>query len=400
MTTLTRQQNSALDIIDFIHFFDIYYMVSACEEQEKYFEEILDLINDEIRNKGIDEKFAQIFKHYLICGIEIYFNKINNLDEIHLTKVNLAKETVDAVQEYNVHFSIALLSLIAERKGIDRDQLIDSVEKISFILEKNNYPLSLNYRLANQLFCYEYKGAALFLYKKFLDLEILTSKKYQKEKSDSNLSKTMGLDNIFIRAGLIIEFEMYRMSSNTKTSIEKKISLEIPDEFASESHKKNLIRYYKKLIDHSFNVKPGISLIMFDPILCLNSKDNTNKFLLEIYDEFIHNRMFIQNHSGWISTLGAYYIQLYKEINEKKPIYCASNNENTSSHFSSTALSKLGFTISSRNLYLQYKKLRCNQYEQIRQYHLQILKLPTLLNWDSIDHFYHFSLKFIPKNYF
>ena len=121
MTTLTRQQNSALDIIDFIHFFDIYYMVSACEEQEKYFEEILDLINDEIRNKGIDEKFAQIFKHYLICGIEIYFNKINNLDEIHLTKVNLAKETVDAVQEYNVHFSIALLSLIAERKGIDSD---------------------------------------------------------------------------------------------------------------------------------------------------------------------------------------------------------------------------------------------------------------------------------------
>lgn len=397
MTILTKQQNSALDIIDFIHFFDIYYMVSACIEQEHYFDEILYLINEEIKNNYFEDELEQIFKHYLICGIEISLNRIQYLDESSLKKRNLDKQTAEAVQEYNISFSIALLSLVAEKKGIDRKKLIDSVEKLSLILEEKNYPLSLNYRLANQLFCYEYKGAALFLYKKFLDLDILTSKKYQKSKSNSDLSKKIDIDNIFIRACLIVEFELYRMSSNTKIAVENKISIEIPAEFASETHKNNLIKYYKKLIDHSFNATTGISFIIFDPNACLNSKNDTEDFLLKIHDEFIHNRMFIKNHSGWISTLGAYYIQLYKEIDEKKPIYCTANNENTSSHFSSQVLSRLGFTISSRNLYLQYKKLRVNQYEQIRLYHMQILQLPTLLNWDSIDYFYHFSLKFIPK---
>ena len=141
MTTLTKQQNSALDIIDFIHFFDIYYMVSACEEQEHYFEEILYLINQESQNNYFKGELEQIFKHYLICGIEISLNKIQYLDEFSLKKRNLDKQTAEAVQEYNVSFSIALLSLVAEKKGIDRNQLINSIEKLSLILEKKNYPL-------------------------------------------------------------------------------------------------------------------------------------------------------------------------------------------------------------------------------------------------------------------
>lgn len=397
MAKLTKQQELALDIIDFIHFYDIYHMVSMSVEQEEYFSKVSELIKEEIKNKHISSELTQVFKHYLICGLEIHLNKINYPTDYSFDKEIFSKETAETLNEHDVNVSISLLSIVAEKKGLAMDCLLESIENLVLLLSKENYPINLNYRLANQLLCYEYKGVALFLYKKFLDLGVLNSKKYQVSKSNDDLAQNLGLNNIFIRVGLIIEFELYRISFNSRTSISKKLSLEIPDEFTSEAHKVNLVRYYKKLIDHTFNAKSNIKITMFEPNTCLNSKQDTESFLLNIHEDFIHNRMFIKNHVGWISTLGAYYIQLYREVDEKKAIYCTQNNDNTCSYFSSQSLKKLGFTISSRNLYLQYKKLRFNQYEQIRLYHLQISQLPTLLNWDSINHFYHFSLKFISK---
>ncbi|WP_244783310.1 hypothetical protein [Acinetobacter sp. F-1] len=395
MAKLKKEQNVALDIIDFIHFFDVYNLVSLSDDKNEFYDLLLDLIDTEIKSHRINIDSYQILKHYLICGIEIVLNKFEHPDPDSYENCSISKETADKVHEHDIHFSLALLSILAEQKGIDKNILIESVSNIVSNKIFKKYPLHLYYRLANQLLCHEYIGASFYIYKKFLDLEILTSSKYPESKitsEDHNKS-----NDIFTRVCLLIEFELYRRSSRKKIIKEDKITLHIPQKFATNVHKDNLIRYYKKLIDNVFNQDNSLKVIMFFPSKCIDSRENLERFLTDIYDDFIHNRMFVKNHIGWISTLGALHIQMYKEAQEDISIYSTLNNEDNASDLVSRIFKNYGFWISSKNLYIHYKKLRKIHYKQVEEYHRNIMNFPTLLGWDNTDHLYNFSLKLIPS---
>ena len=69
MAKLKKEQNVALDIIDFIHFFDVYNLVSLSDDKNEFYDLLLDLIDTEIKSHTINIYYYNIIKNYFICVI-------------------------------------------------------------------------------------------------------------------------------------------------------------------------------------------------------------------------------------------------------------------------------------------------------------------------------------------
>jgi hypothetical protein len=183
MPKLTDLQKSALDIIDIIHFFNIYsgyniFLSLPKFRKEKeinsiFFDYVLNLINEILEKNGIEHNNTEIFKHYILCGIEINFNKIDyeklssDYTELPQLPDDIDNQSASKIQEFNLSFSIALMRSFLDERGINFNLYTSLLYKIIEILQKKDFPSSCYFRLTLRALSYEFPVASIHVYKKF-----------------------------------------------------------------------------------------------------------------------------------------------------------------------------------------------------------------------------------------
>jgi len=418
MPKITEIQKNAIDIIDIIHFFNIYtgynvFMSSKKFQEEKkvnetFFNDLLGLVNTALERNNIPKEKHTFFQHYLYCGIEINLNVINyekseaafpNIPKIS-SEIDL--ETVEKVGQHKRKFCTSLLSTLLEKTNIEFDLYIDILDEIITLLKEKNFPSSCYFRLNLRVLSFEFPLASINVYKKFLDLGILNNSRYSIKNGNNEL-----LDEIFLRSLLAIEFEIFRdfsisyFDSIFNDSLElSKFNLIKKADFPSEDHKDNYVKYYKKRLDRTLDYYYYDKKISFYALGDINDRNEIIKFLKFMNRNYIHHNFFSNKQANLIGTLGSQLIFYFRyNYSDKKAIYCENKSKNglTWSEIASNNLKDDGFYVSPRTLYLHYKRLKKINYEQIQLFEI-MMHISFGFEWNSSLHdLFLFAYKYDPN---
>ncbi len=416
MPKITEIQKNAIDIIDIIHFFNIYtgynvFMSSKKFKEEKkinqiFFNDLLVLVNTTLEKYNVPNESIIFFKHYLYCGIEINLNKID-YEKAESLCTNIPKLPIDLddalkINEHNRTFCTDLLCPFLEKRNINFDFYRSILDEIITILKEKNFPLSCYFRLNLRILSFEYPLASINVYQKFLDLGILHNSRYPRKSSNNEL-----LEKVFLRSLLAIEFEIFRdysisyFDSIFNNSIDlSKFNLIAKNDFPSEDHKENYVKYYKKNLERTLDHYYFDKKISFYSLGDINDKDEIINFLKYMNQNYIHHNFFSNKQANLLGTLGSQLIFYFSyTYSDKKAIYCEYKSKNglTWSEIASNTLKDTGFTVSARTLYLHYKKLRKTNYEQIQLFEI-IMHISFGFQWNSSLHdLFLFAYKYDPN---
>jgi hypothetical protein len=392
MTRLSRIDDTALDILSLLHFYEVLTTIFINKQQINCYNTIHSLIKNILSDHEITGEFAEIFEHYLLCGLEILLGGENDDDypypKSYYDNSQVSEEINKKVCKYRNDFSLATLSILAKENGIDADLFFILLDKLG----NNDYiakiPPFIRHRLVVQYFSFHFPNSTLLFYRQLIDLRIMESKKYQ-EKSTNSTKKAK---NTF-RAGLVIEFEVFRKEipfMMGKNNAQMQLVIESPKADITKAQRNKIKSHYKRLSNYLFESKKNALIISF------NVSQNKKK---EYIEQFLQNvsrsnyyyqqkLLFRSTKASLIGTIGALQIEKQKMEKPKIAIYCESDNTKTVSNHVSEKLKEQGFYISPRTLYLRHKKFKKKEYLIMQYYNLVISKLSFVFEWSSEDPFY------------
>ncbi|MGR5955223.1 hypothetical protein [Enterobacter ludwigii] len=200
----------------------------------------------------------------------------------------------------------------------------------------------------------------------------------------------------FIRAGLLFEFKMLQRAVHVITSLNNNGTLVLPVAIhrMSSTVRKNLVDYYKRLVDIWLLEDKPSSFVVFQ---CKGdiSYLNVEMLLKNMSKFYFHKRMFGGAQGSWLGTLGAFDIEVTRWIEPEVAIYYEGNNSLTISEKIRSKFMEPGFSVSARNLYLRHKAIRKNSYSKIKYYYSILLNQPCIYPWYLNDNsYYDMCLKF------
>ncbi len=87
--------------------------------------------------------------------------------------------------------------------------------------------------------------------------------------------------------------------------------------------------------------------------------------------------------------LGVFLIELLRQENPTRAIYCESDNTNSLSEEAKDIMDKLNYKVSARMLYLRYSQFIKNESKFIIRYYSILAQLPYTPEWDGDSYVYH-----------
>ncbi len=351
MPRLSPVQEIALDVIDFIYFYDVVSLTSfdLKKENENILRHINELIAYLVEKRKFTGEKASRYKHFLLCGLEM--EATYNLDR-QVTSINRLPigERWQFVRSLHENARDLLFSKISnngfsvEIYKADLDKIINETK----IIDKPNY---ISYNLVAKSLAYDYEGPiSVHIYRFLLDLQILET---GRDKKNENFVYQKP-DDIFLRAMLFIEFEimrnkLYHKSDQPNITIQynRKITSEIRQQKEQEFFIKTL-KFIRSAVDQEFS-----SIIGYD----LTSKKKVESYLSNIGDHLCYNRMFSGNNSRWVSLFGLWYLKYFEILAPNTPkYYDLDNAESLTDQASKELEQQFNLTIDAKRIYLYIKK--------------------------------------------
>lgn len=351
MPRLSPVQEVALDVIDFLYFYDVVSLTSfdLKKENENIILHINKLIVDLIETRNLLGGMACLYKHFLLCGIEM--NATFNLEREVKSKYQLCKgDRWQSVR--NIHEeAIGVLTSKIKDAGFSIGLYLDDLKNIydkTQILEKSN---AICYGLVAKSLSYDYEGPiSAHIYRIFLDLQILETGR-DKKNEDFVYHKP---DDIFLRALLFIEFEIMRNKLFHKND-QPNITIQYNKNITTETRKQKELDFFIKTIKF---IRSAVDQEFSSIIHCdLDSKEHVGSYLSELGDHLCYNRMFSGNNSRWVSLFGLWYLKYFEILAPNTTKFYGENNEGSLTDQASKELKQqYNLTIDDKRIYLYIKK--------------------------------------------
>ncbi len=353
MPQLNDVQNYALEIVDYLYFYDIATLETFSVEKKTVYCQLLNAIDEILKERNLTPQRFEIYKHYLLCGVEI----VSTQDDLHAESSEQREESSEKTKQKRLE--VAYLSLLNEVKNsdIDVDVFRKDVNILIISSEIHKSQPVVSRRLVSQVLWSEFSGGiAAHVYQYFLRLGILSSKKLV---SDFEIGEVN--EFIFLRAMLFIEFEILRNRLYFQYDV-KALTQQISIKKVLAKHAKKRTAYYQKHAQLFSNVD-FVRVLRYD----LSNLNQVMEYLVNINPSHCHIRIFLDKNSKWVSLLGAWELMYVQLTDPKKAIYNEINNEDTCSAIASQKMEiEYGLRITARNLYL-YSKYASNLYDFIGQ---------------------------------
>lgn len=370
MAKLTPVQESSLEAVDFIYFYDVVSLssYSSTGENEAVHKNINTLIDSIVDAKSFTGATAAIYKHFLLCGVEIgaTFNVECEVFPEHEMSEGDKRQAIRDLHEK----AIDVLRIEIQKKGFKRYEYETDV---LHILEKSGIeamPNSICFGLVAKTLSFDFEGCiAAHIYRKLLDLEILnTDKKCTKNNYDYKIN-----EHVFLRAMLFIEFEIMRnklFHQNDRPSIvvnydDKDLS-EIMLE-KEEEHFSKTFKFIRKAMKLEFT-----NIYNYD----LMDKSEIQDYFLNLNIHLCHNKLFTKNTARLISLFGLWHLKYHEIMKSDSAIYSNVDNDGTCSDIASCEMkNQYGLSIEAKSLFLYHKKYK-KYFEFIKEVNQEFLNSP------------------------
>lgn len=338
MSKLTDVQKSIITVLDYVYFHDIVSMETFSQEKLDFYRKLLGSLKQITLNRGYADFKAELYKHMLLCGIEIYASDIRSESKgvsYNSFESNLRMELEKALEEAKFDF---------KHYSEDLENLIEKYRL-------NQIDYSLIYKLVSQILCYEFDSIALVVFVKFLNCKFLTTTKYSKE---SLAIDQDDFERTFFRAMLFLEFEVSKKKQLfLRDNNEKKIdinNLDEPDKVAAVILAKSKM---KSLINSDYQ-----SIVDID--VCKNN--DLKEYVQSIDARLGHNSIFRGGLASWISLIGTWHLILTKKNHLNRTLYRETEvnifeADTTCAETAAKLMYDFGFRISERTLFDHYNQI-------------------------------------------
>lgn len=352
MPKLTDTQKAVLNIMDFLFIQDVESIASFDQVKNELNADVLSKIDYINSLRGDYGKKAELYKHYLLCSLELM--------------LNLPFKDKDSIDEENLNKTKFILDEIIDgllKNSFYEDEFLDDINGLFKYCESLRLDERAVYKLVRQVLYFDYDNVSIVAYKRFLDLGILHTENYKPDKS--TIDKKY-LEDVFLRSMLFIEFEIvkrqydyFKYFENNRISIDLKVSIEEMEQIFA------LIRRVKRSISND-----GFGTILEVDI---NNKKEIEKYIVGLNEVLGHETLFFKNIPACIGLIGCWFLIHAKETMLERPTYYDLFDEDLNSssrklpcdNIARAEILKYGFELQKRTLHSRYIDFYEN-YENIR----------------------------------
>lgn len=347
MPKLNVTQETALDILDFIYFYDVVSLTrfKPTGENEAVLRHLNELIEQVIAKRELDYPIAERYKHFLLCGIEMESTFNLNRDVMHTGPKSLSVgEKLQQVRQMHENaWELFMEGVI--NAGFLRNEFLEDVIYIMAESDIQRMPNYICYGLVATALSFDFDGCiAAHVYRKFLDINIFKTKK-ESTRNEYDYSRN---EHACLRALLFIEFEILRnklFHKNDRPEYQIKYDKDQVSDSRMERERAFLLKtynFYRRAIDTDFS-----KIYNYD----LSDKDEIEAYLAEIDAHLCHKRFFSKGHSRWASFFGLWHLKYHEMVDKQLPVYDTVNDKNCSVLASCELKKAFGLTINARSLY-------------------------------------------------
>lgn len=187
MVRVTEWKISAFNILDYIFIHDLASMSTFSDLKNEFYRYVADEIDTINSQRGFAEYRAEVYKHYLLCGIEL---KLNQVFESRFKRI------------------IGELLLRVKSSGFPVSTYLQDVFNICGHSNISLLDGTVKYKLLAQFLYFEFDSASMSFFNKLLELEILSTARIKEDKMSRKHKEEM--DRVFLRVLMFCEFEILK----------------------------------------------------------------------------------------------------------------------------------------------------------------------------------------------
>lgn len=396
MPRISKKQKAFFNLLDLVYFYEISHTLLSKHDSVYFYEFFLNSINHKLIEYKISDEKRNIYKHYLICALEIYLN--NEKDEyekmIKFLKKDIGMSEESYIKYCNVRadFSLEKLFSFIKEKKLDLDIFIKIFSEVFVEIKEAGYELDYIFNLTVRSFFFDFEKPSLNLYKRIIDYDFFG----KNNETDIHFEE----DDFLLRLSLLVEFELFRKYMKKIMTFIKleKIELQFPSDNLSLEGRKQLKDKYFDIVETMFITAENFHKISL-PIASKIGSENFNNFFIYSNDLLKRDVFFPGTKARWESMLGSYEILIFRCNGSKTAIYFEESKDTlTLSDQAKIILEDNGIEISARTLYLRYKELK-KFYKKVKYYCYLIANTQNVLEWQSGDSsYYDMTIRFDPES--
>lgn len=381
MPKVSNEQKAVMDILDLIHFHNVYTSRLISSEDQNLFQDIALDVQGAVNKISTEEALLDILTHYLICGLEI---SLSGDDVKFMSKLKgkyeIPDEVLDSILKKKKEISFALLSCMVSEHGIKKADFIDQLVNLTKKYERIYIPATIAYRLANNFNSLVHPLDHLHFYGYLNDIGVMTCAKYRCNKKNDNKDS-------FNRIALLMEFEILRVFARfcIDPGGMDEITLKLPPKDIPDELRKKIIDEYKYFIENVVNTEGIIYKFTGSN---LNEEKTALLLLKNVSLFFKRKRIFEGTIARWPGAWGAFLMELLRQEDSRRAIYCENDNSNCVSEEASEIMSNFNFKVSARTLYLRYNSFKRKELKLINDYRYLLSQAPYTPSWDGESYLY------------
>ena len=277
MPRISKKQKAFFNLLDLVYFYEISHTLLSKHDSVYFYEFFLNSINHKLIEYKISDEKRNIYKHYLICALEIYLN--NEKDEyekmIKFLKKDIGMSEESYIKYCNVRadFSLEKLFSFIKEKKLDLDIFIKIFSEVFVEIKEAGYELDYIFNLTVRSFFFDFEKPSLNLYKKIIDYDFVG----KNNETDIHFEE----DDFLLRLSLLVEFELFRKYMKKIMTFIKleKIELQFPSDNLSLEGRKQLKDKYFDIVETMFITAENFHKISL-PIASKIGSENFNNFFI------------------------------------------------------------------------------------------------------------------------
>lgn len=187
MVRVTEWKISAFNILDYIFIHDLASMSTFSDLKNEFYGYVAGEIDTINSQRGFTEYRAEVYKHYLLCGIEL---KLNQVFESRFKRI------IDEVL------------LRVKSSGFPVSTYLQDVLNICGHSNISCLDGTVKYKLLAQFLYFDFDSASMSFFNKLLELKILSTGRLKEDKMSPKHKEEM--NRVFLRVLMFCEFEILK----------------------------------------------------------------------------------------------------------------------------------------------------------------------------------------------
>ncbi len=347
MAKISSHQEAANTLLDFFYYAEMCFLRNIDCGYRLNLNELEISIETNLVDYKIIETERDIYKHYILCCLEIYYRR-GYCDGLN----NEISENMEEAALKIVHFKAysEMLFILFDEKPINKDVVLQVVNKIIKKYQINTLNTAVINQLTLNVFLAEFQNVALHLFSHLLSFNLLHSNKSKVDFKQSEMP-----NGIIQRLFLIIEHYIF---------CDKFCYFVSPDDFM-DSLRSRSSKYVNGHNDISKDILHRLIEFSTDnPIFTLDcyqldNRDYLQSLLEKFNTDFLYQRQYACTQGKWLSLFAALWV--YREdkaLLQALPVFNADPDHLCLCKKAEKVFTGLGYSVKAKSIYNQFNELK------------------------------------------